>query len=170
MTPISDKGAKGSNVTTKDNDGTITEVNNFNPNDPNLYNLVPMRSDLFATEQTAADSDITLPGTGTPPTNPFKDGREYSFLSEKKGLKSPNRTQVQESSSAAKPLVNRGEGTEEDKRKWVNFLNSPRNSKPNTPNRDVVSKFLNYDPGSRSGSEESDIDEESKDQDMVDLT
>jgi hypothetical protein len=44
-----------------------------------------MRSDLFATEQTAADSDITLPGTGILPTNPFKDGREYSFVSEKDG-------------------------------------------------------------------------------------
>ncbi len=71
-------------------------MNNFNPNDPNLYNLVPMRSDLFATEQTAADSDITLPGTGILPTNLFKDGREYSFVSEKEGLKSPNTTQVQE--------------------------------------------------------------------------
>ncbi len=62
------------------------------------------------------------------------------------------------------------EGTEEDKQKWVKFLNSPRNSKPNTPNRDEVSKSPDYDPGSRSGSEELDSDEESKDQAMVDLT
>ncbi len=65
---------------------------------------------------------------------------------------------------------NRGEGTEEDRQKWVNFLNSPRNSKPNTPNRGEISKSPDYDPGSRSGSEESDSDEESKDQDMVYLT
>jgi hypothetical protein len=35
-----------------------------------------MQNDLFATEQTSADSEITLPGTDTLPTNPFKDGRE----------------------------------------------------------------------------------------------
>ncbi len=64
-----------------------------------------MRSDLFATKQTAADSDITLPGTGILPRSPFKDGREYSFVSEKEGLKSPNTTQVQESSSATKSLT-----------------------------------------------------------------
>ncbi len=129
-----------------------------------------MKSNLFATEQTTVDPDVIPPGTGTPPTSPFKDGRECAFVSEKEGLKSPNRTQVQESSSAAKPLVNRGEGTEEDRRKWVNFLNSPRNSKPNTSNGDVGSKSPEYDPGSPSGFEESDSDEESKDQDMVDLT
>ena len=84
-------------------------MNNFNPNDPNLYNQVPMQSDLFATEQTAADSEITLPGTDSLPTNPFKDGREWSFVSEKEGFKSPNTTQLQESSSATKPLVNRVE-------------------------------------------------------------
>ena len=77
---------------------------------------------------------------------------------------------MQESSSATKPLVNRVEGTEEDKQNWVSFLNGPRNSKPHTPNRDVDPKSPDYDPGSRSGSEESDSDEGSKDQDMVDLT
>jgi hypothetical protein len=79
-----DKGYKGSNVTAKDDDGTITEADNFNPNDPSLYNRVPMQSNLFATEQVTIDPDVTLPGTGTLPTSPsFKDGREWSFVSEK---------------------------------------------------------------------------------------
>jgi hypothetical protein len=90
-----------------------------------------MKSNLFALEQTTVDPDVTPPGTGTLPTNPFKDGREWSFVSEKDGLQSSNKTQIQESSSAAEPLVNRCEGTEEDRKKWVNFLNSPRISKPN---------------------------------------
>ncbi len=76
-----------------------------------------MKSYLFATEQITVDPDVTLPGTGTLPTSPFKDGRDWSFVREKEGLKSLNRTQVQESSSATKPLVNRVEGTEEDKQK-----------------------------------------------------
>ena len=67
-------------------------------------------------------------------------------------------------------LVNRGEGTEEDKAKWISFLSGPRTSKPNTPNRDGPSNSSTYDPGPRSGSDESDSTEGSKDQDMVDLT
>jgi len=77
-------------------------------------------------------------------------------------------TQLQESSSATKPLVNRVEGTEEDKQNWVSFLNGPKNSKPHTPNRDIVSKSPDYDPGSRSGST-TDSDDGSKDQSMLTL-
>jgi hypothetical protein len=106
--------------------------------------------------------------TNTPPLGSSKSA-DFN-PNENTSRESPNKTQVQESSSAAKPLVNRGEGTEEDKAKWISFLNSPRNSKPNTPNRVVSSKSPSYDPGSRSGSEESDSSEGSKDQDMVDLT
>ncbi len=82
----------------------------------------------------------------------------------------PNQTQVQESSSAAKSVISRGEGTEDDQQKWVNFLNSPRNSKPNTTNREVESRSPAYSPGSRSGSTEPAHSEERKDESMVDLT
>jgi hypothetical protein len=45
-----EKGVKGSKVIENNkDDGNTTdeEDNDFNPNDPNLYNLVPMRSDMF---------------------------------------------------------------------------------------------------------------------------
>ncbi len=172
-----DKSVKGYKVTDNDKDDSTTmeKEDNFNPNDPNLYNLVPMRSSMFdpthVAEGTNPLSDANdNPGSVPLPTNPFADGRAWSFVSEKEGLKNPNKTQIQESSSVAKPLVNRGEGTEEDKQKWVNFLNGPRTSKPSTPNRDVGSRSPDYDPGSRSGSTESDPNEQEEDQDMVDLT
>ncbi len=111
----------------------------FNPNDPHLYNQVPLRREY---------SGVLPSDAGKQPTSPFADGREYSYINEKGRQKSPIKTQVQESSSVQVPLVNRGEGTEEDKAKWISFLNGPRTSKPNTPSRDGPSNSPTYDPGS----------------------
>jgi hypothetical protein len=155
------KGAKGSEVTD----------NRFDHNDPRLYDRVPMTSNSLVTERNSGDPEIVLPGTNTLPTSPFKDGRAFAFVSEKEGHMNPNQTRVQESSSAAKSGSNRGEGAEENQQKWVNFLNnSPRNSKPNTPNREVESRSPAYSPGSHSGSTEPAHNEEQKDENMVDLT
>ncbi len=55
-------------------------------------------------------------------------------------------------------------------KKWVKFLNGPRNSKLNTPNREVESRSPAYSPGSRSGSPVPAHNEEQKDENMVDLT
>ncbi len=101
-----------------------------------------------------------------------RDGKERLIRDtvEQGTINSPNRTQVQESSSAAAPLVNRGEGSAEDKAKWISFLNSPRNSHPNSPNREVMSRSPRYDPLPLEGSVKSDEEDETKDQDMVDLT
>jgi hypothetical protein len=82
----------------------------------------------------------------------------------------PNQTQMQDSSSVAESAGNRNEGTEQDQQKWVNFLNGPRSSKPNTPNREVESRSPAYSPGSRSGSPVPAHNEEQKDENMVDLT
>ena len=98
------------------------------------------------------------------PKSPFSDVRAHTYVNENGKQQSPSKTQVEESSSVQVSLVNRGEGTEEDKAKWISFLNGPRTSKPNTPNRDGPSNSPTYDPGSRSGSDESDSTEGSKDQ------
>ncbi len=82
----------------------------------------------------------------------------------------PNQTQMQESSSVAESVANRNEGTEGDQQKWVNFLNGPRSSKPNTLNREVESKSPAYSPGSRPGSPVPAQNEEQNDENMVDLT
>ena len=107
-----DKSVKDSNVTDNNKDGSTTmeKEDNFDPNDPNLYNLVPMKSSMFdpthVAKVTNPMSDANdNPGSVPLPTNPFADGREWSFISEKEGLKGSDKTQVQESSSVEKPLV-----------------------------------------------------------------
>jgi hypothetical protein len=59
------------------------------------------------------------PGSVPLPTNPSADGRAWSSLSEEEGRKSPNRTQVKESSSAVDPHVNCGASTAGDKANWI---------------------------------------------------
>jgi hypothetical protein len=163
-----DKGDKGPEVTR-----SSEEDKHFSfawQEDPRLFGLPPMKSNSLRTERNHEETEIVLPDANPLPKSPFKDGRAYSFVSEKEGRMNPNQTQMQESSSVAESVANRGEGTEQDQQKWVNFLNSPRNSKPNTPNREVESKSPAYSPGSRSGSPEPAHNEEQKDDNIVDLT
>ena len=125
-----DKSDKGSNATKvnkgRDSDGSTTDEKDDDP-------------------QEGKDNLGSTPHATIPPEDE-KESRVFTFAfidnsrkpwSEQivghEASKSPNRTQVQESSSAAAPLVNRSEGTAEDKAKWIAFLNSPRNSHPNSP-------------------------------------
>jgi hypothetical protein len=135
-----------------------------------MFNVPPMKSNSQRTEGNPDESGIVPPDANPLPKSPFKDGRAYSFVSEKEGRMNPNQTPMQESSSVAEFVTNRGEGTEQNQQKWVNFLRSPRDSKPNTPNREVESKSPAYSPGSRSGSPVPAHNEEQKDENMVDLT
>jgi hypothetical protein len=163
-----DKGAKGPEVVR-----SSEEDKQFSfawREDPRLFNLPPMKSNSLRTEQNPEEIGIVLPDTNPLPKSPFKDGRAYSFVSEKEGRMNPNQTPMQESSSVAESVAHRGEGTEQNQQKWVNFLNSPRSSKPNTPNREVESRSPAYSPGSRSGSPVPAHNEEQKDENMVDLT
>ncbi len=127
----------------------------------------------------AKDSPSSIPLSTNPPEDE-KDTRSFTFQFIKDGreagskeivgqeaIKSPNRTQIQESASAVGPHVNRGAGTGEDKANWIAFLSGPKSKKPNTSNREPVSRSPVYDPLPL---EDSDMDEETKDQDMVDLT
>ena len=119
----------------------------FNPNDPRLYNQVPMTREYSG----IAPSDaVNLP------KSPFSDVRAHTYINENGKQQSPSKTQVQESSSVQAPVVNRGEGTAKDKADWISYLNGPREGKPNTPNRlpAEISHSPAYDPGQRSGSEE----------------
>jgi hypothetical protein len=162
-----DKGAKGPEVVK-----SSEEDKRFSfawREDPRLFGLPPMKSNSLGTERNPNESGIVPLDTNPLPKSPFKDGRAYSFVSEKEGRKNPNQAQMQESSSVAESAGNRNEGTEGDQQKWVNFLNGPRNSKPNTPNRDVESKSPPYSPGSRSGSPAPAHNEGHKDENMVDL-
>ena len=162
-----DKGAKGPEVVK-----SSKEDNQFSfayQEDPRLFGLPPIMSNSLRTDRNPEESGTLPPDANPLPKSPFKDGRAYSFVSEKEGHKNPNQTQMQESSSVAESTGNRNEGTEVDQQKWVNFLNSPRNSRHNTPNRDVEPKSPAYDPGSRSGSPAPAHNEEPKDDNMVDL-
>ncbi len=75
----------------------------------------PMKSNSLRTERNPEESGIVLPGTNPLPTSPFKDGRAYSFVSEKEGRMNPNQTQVQESSSVAESAGNRNEGKRQER-------------------------------------------------------
>jgi hypothetical protein len=163
-----DKGAKGPEVVK-----SSEEDKQFSfawREDPRLFGLPPMKSNSLGTEQNPEEAGIVSLDTNPLPKSPFKDGRAYSFVSEREDRMNPNQTQMQESSSVAKSVANRGEGTEQDQQKWVQYLSSPRNSKPNTPNREMKSTSPAYSPGSRSGSPEPAHNEEQKDDNRVDLT
>ncbi len=157
-----DKSDKGSNVTKdnkgRDSDGSITDEIDVHPKDAN-------------------DNPGSIPLSTNPPAD-GRDTRRFTFEFIKDGneslkkdtvgqeaIKSPNRTQIQESSSAAGPHVNCGAGTDEDKANWIAFLSGPKSKKPDTPNREVVSRSPAYDPLPLDDSDQSDGDEETKDQD-----
>jgi hypothetical protein len=143
-------------------------------------------SDGSTTDENVDDSQEGKDNLGSTPLsiNPPEDEKEsriftFPFIDnsrkpwskeivEQEASKSLNRTQVQEPSSAAAPLVNRSESTGEDKAKWIAFLNGPRNSHPNSPNRETMSTSPRYNPTSLES--ETEGEEETKDQDMVDLT
>jgi hypothetical protein len=139
-------------------------------------------SDGFTTDENDEDPKKVNDNSGTAPplTKTPEEERVFTFefikdsnkslIKETVGqeaIKSPNKTQVQESSSAAAPLVNRSEGTTEDEEKWIDFLSSPRRSKPNTPNREVSSRSPGYEPPPLKGSDISVEDVETQDQDMI---
>ena len=108
-----DKGAKGPEVTE-----SSEEDKRFSfayREDPRLFGLPPMKNNSLRTEQNPEESGIVLPGTNPLPTSPFKDGRAYSFVSEKEGRMNPNQTQVQESSSVAESAGNRNEGKRQER-------------------------------------------------------
>jgi hypothetical protein len=160
-----DKSDKGSNVVTKDNkvrdsDGSTTDEDDGDPKDAkDNPGSTPLSTNPSADERDARCFTFEF----------IEEGRALSSLNEE-AIKSPNRTQIQESSSAAVPHVNRGAGTAEDKANWISFLSRPRNNKPDTPNREAVSRSPAYDPLPLDDSDKSVGDEETQDQDMVALT
>ena len=162
-----DKSDKGSNATKvnngRDSDGSTTDEKDDDPQE-GKDNLGSTPPSIISPEDEKESRVFTFAFID----NSRKPWSEQSVGHE--ASKSPNSTQVQESSSAAAPLVNRSEGTAEDKAKWISFLNSPRNSHPNSPSGKVMSRSPRYDPLPLEGSAKSDEEDETKDQDMVDLT
>jgi hypothetical protein len=55
--------------------------------DPNHFGLTPMSSNLY---KQGHISEVEQPGSTALPTNPFKDGREWAFVSERHKFKSPS--------------------------------------------------------------------------------
>jgi hypothetical protein len=66
--------------------------------DPRMFNLPLMKSNSLRTDRNPEESGIVPPDANPLPQSPFKDGRAYSFVSEKEGRMSSNETPMQESS------------------------------------------------------------------------
>jgi hypothetical protein len=66
--------------------------------DPNHFGLTPMSSNLF---KPGHISEVGYPGSTALPTNPFKDGREWAFVSERHKFKSRNLSPKNDGEEAA---------------------------------------------------------------------
>ena len=89
-----DKGAKGPEIVK-----SSKEDNQFSfayREDPRLFGLPPMTSNSLRTDRIPGESGTLPPDANPLPKSPFKDGRAYSFVSEKEGHKNPNQTQMKE--------------------------------------------------------------------------